>query len=196
MYKVIEVKREIEFRMLKIGIVGDTKVGKTSIVNSFLDQEFSLDLPETIGSERFNTNFNLNNDKEIKLIIWDTSGVERYRAFSLSAIRGILGIIIVFDVTSKKSFENVSLWLSLLKENQSNFYPILFCNKSDIEKSKWEVTNEEINELTEKYNLKYFEVSAKTKKGIKEGFKYIVNEAFDQLKIEHIIIKPRKKKIK
>ena len=192
MYKVIEVKPEIELKKLRIGIVGDTKVGKTSIVNSFLEQEFSLDLPETIGSERFNANFNLNNDKEIKLIIWDTSGVERYRAFSLSAIRGILGIIIVFDVTSKKSFENVSLWLSLLKEGRSKFYIALFGNKSDEEISNWEVTNEEINELTKKYNLKYFEVSAKTKKGINEGFEYIVNEVYDQFRLEYIVIKPRK----
>ena len=192
MYKVIEVKPEIELKKLRIGIVGDTKVGKTSIVNSFLDQEFSLDLPETIGSERFNTNFNLNNDKEIKLIIWDTSGVERYRAFALNTMKGIHGGIIVFDVTSKKSFENVSLWLSLIKEGRSKFYIALFGNKSDIEKSKWEVTNEEINELTEKYNLKYFEVSAKTKKGINEGFKYIVNEVYDQFRLEYIVIKPRK----
>ncbi len=192
MYKVIEVKPEIELKKLRIGIVGDTKVGKTSIVNSFLDQEFSLDLPETIGSERFNTNFNLNNDKEIKLIIWDTSGVERYRAIALNTMKGIHGGIIVFDVTSKKSFENVSLWLSLIKEGRSKFYIALFGNKSDEEISNWEVTNEEINELTKKYNLKYFEVSAKTKKGINEGFEYIVNEVYDQFRLEYIVIKPRK----
>ena len=135
------------------------------------------------------TKINLNNGKEMKVILWDTAGAERFRGVSLKNIKYSDGCIIVFDVTSRQSFENVSKWLVSIKENYPNFMVILFGNKVDIDKSNWGVTSEEINKFIKEKNLKYFEVSAKNNIGIKEGIEYIINEFCDEK--EYIIIPPK-----
>ena len=127
----------------------------------------------------------------MKVILWDTSGNERYRSLAIKNIKYSDGCIIVFDVTSKESFFSVSTWLDLIKVVYPNFLVILFGNKVDIDKSHWEVTNEEINKFIKEKNLKYFEVSAKNNIGINEGIEYIINEFCKEK--EYIIIPPRKK---
>ena len=115
----------------------------------------------------------LNNGKEIKVIIWDVSGVERFRSMIMKNVKFSEGCVIVFDVTSKQSFENLSIWLKEIKEIEPNFNNIIiFWNKIDIDKSEWEVTNEELNKFIEEKKLKYFEVSAKGRIGINEGIEY------------------------
>ena len=166
-------------------------VGKTCILNRLIARKYSEVTLTTIGSDEFTTKINLNNGKEMKVILWDTSGNERFRSVMVKNIKYSDGCIIVFDVTSRQSFENASIWLDSVKENYPNFMVILFGNKVDIDKSHWEVTNEEINKFMKEKNLKYFEVSAKNNIGIKEGIEYIINEFCDEK--EYIIIPPRKK---
>ena len=109
----------------------------------------------------------------------------------------------MFDVTSKESFSNISLWLDDIKDNFDNPCIVLFGNKIDIEKEKWEVTPEEIKKLVEEKKLTYFETSAKEKLGINEGFNHVANEAYvklggkiepDEQKINLNDKKPKKKK--
>ena len=192
MYYVIKGK-SLNRKILKLGFFGDFNVGKTSILNSFMDLEFYEDIPSTIGYDKIDKKFRLNNGREIKLILWDTAGSERYRRVSLNIIKNIQGGIVVFDVTSKQSFENISIWLKSIYEINPNFYLILFGNKIDKDKSEWKVTNEEINKFVEEKKLNYFEVSAKHGIGIKTGINYIVNELCKEEDKEYIVIKPRKK---
>ena len=133
----------------------------------------------------------LNNGKEIKVIIWDVSGVERFRSMIMKNVKFSEGCVIVFDVTSKQSFENLSMWLDLIKKVYPNVMVFIFGNKVDYDKSEWEITNEEINKFIEEKKLKYFEVSAKDIIGIKETISYIVNELYAEN--EYIVIPPRKK---
>ena len=174
--------KKISLKAVKIGFLGDSSVGKTAICNSLLGLEFSQDMLSTIGRDKFETKFNLKNGNEIKLILWDTAGQERFRSIALKAIRAVHGIVIVFDVTNKKSFENVVSWLEDIKENLQNPTLILLGNKIDIEKDQWQVTTEEAKAFAEKMKLPYFETSAKTKQGINEGFSYIVNETYEKVK--------------
>ena len=186
MYKVLKVNEDR--KVVRITILGDTNVGKTCILYSLLNFEFHSTLI-TIGIEKLTTKINLNNGKEMKVILWDTAGAERFRGVSLKNIKYSDGCIIVFDVTSRRSFENASIWLDLVKEDYPNFMVILFGNKVDIDKSNWEETNEEINKFIKEKDLKYFEVSAKNNIGIKEGIEYIINEFCDEK--EYIIIPPK-----
>ena len=188
MYKVLKVNEDR--KVVRITIFGDTNVGKTCILYSLLNFEFHSTLI-TIGIEKLTTKINLNNGKEMKVILWDTAGAERFRGVSLKNIKYSDGCIIVFDVTSRQSFENVSKWLVSIKEDYPNFMIILFGNKVDMDKFKWEVTDEEINEFIKEKNLKYFEVSAKNNMRIKEGIEYIVNELCAAK--EYIVIPPRSK---
>ena len=116
----------------------------------------------------------LENGEVIKLIVCDTSGQERFRPSTFKMFKSIRGIILVFDVTNRKSFYNVEVWLSLIKENCINApIIILFGNKVDEGKEKFDIDKEEIERFVKKNNLDFFAVSAKNGIGINEGISYL-----------------------
>ena len=160
---------------VKIGLLGDEKVGKTSICHSFVNLDLPEDYITTIGYEKFEKKELLNNGKEVRLIIWDSGGQERFRSSIISTLRHVEEIIIVFDVTNRKSFDDIENWLEIIKERFNDPVIILFGNKVDVKKEEWKVTEEEINLFCTKKKLKYFGTSAKNNNGIKEGFSYLVN---------------------
>ena len=186
MYYVKKINR----KALKLGIFGDSAVGKTSIVNSFLNLEFNRDMVATIGTDKSEAKLKLNNGSDIKLFFFDSGGAERFHSVSITMVKRVQGGILVFDVTSKNSFENLSIWLDSIYEIKPKFDLIVFGNKADIDKSRWEVTNEEINKFIEEKHLKYFEVSAKNRMGINDGIEYIANELCREK--EYIVIPPKK----
>ena len=191
MYKIKKIPNKNKDK-IKISFLGDSGVGKTTILYIFLGLEINRIL-KLIGIEKLEDKIKLNNGKEIKLILWDTAGTERFRSITIKNIKFSEGCVIVFDVTSKKSFENLSIWLDLIKKDYPNVMVFIFGNKVDYDKSEWEITNEEINKFIEEKKLKYFEVSAKNKNGINEGFNYIANELCKEVKKEYIVIEPKKK---
>ena len=160
---------------VKIGLLGDEKVGKTSICHSFVNLNLPEDYITTIGYEKFEKKELLNNGKEVRLIIWDSGGQERFRSSIISTLRHVEEIIIVFDVTNRKSFDDIENWLEIIKERFNDPVIILFGNKVDVKKEEWKVTEEEINLFCTQKKLKYFGTSAKNNNGIKEGFSYLVN---------------------
>ena len=174
-------EKQIETKAVKVALMGDSEVGKTAICHAFLEVEFILGGTSTVGIDRYDKKIKLKNKKEIKLILWDTAGQERYRSAAFKTIRSVHAIALVFDVTKRKSFENVNIWLNEIKENFNNPCLILFGNKSDIEKENWEITTEEIEQFAKKKNMAYFETSAKTRKGIDEGFSHIANVAYEKI---------------
>ena len=170
---------EIKIRAIKLGFLGDPHVGKTSICNTYNGIEFEENTIPTIGSEKFDKKIRLKNREEIKLIYWDTSGQERFRASAFRCLRTVNGIILVFDIASKSSFENLNHQLLDIKDNFDNPNLVLFGNKVDLEEKR-EVSKEEIEKFAKNNKMAYFETSAKTGFGINEGFDYIANEAYDK----------------
>ena len=172
-------ENKIELKSIKIGLLGDSTVGKTAICRSLLNQPFMQENIATIGSDKLDSKFTLKNGKTIKLCLFDSAGQERFRSIAFTTLKAVHGIIIVFDITYKRSFENVTMWLNLIKEKFEDPSLVIFGNKIDLDESKWEISEEEIKKLCEENNLEYFATSAKIKKGIIEGFDYIVNTAYD-----------------
>ena len=166
---------------VKIAVLGDSHTGKTSICDSFMGIEFREDTLSTIGTDKYETRSTLKNGEEIKLVLWDTSGQERFRSVALKTIRSAQGVVLVLDLTSRTSFENINVWLKQIEDNLNNPCIVLFGNKNDNSKEKWQVTIEEAEEFAKNINLKFFETSAKTKFGINEGLSYIVNETYDKI---------------
>ena len=165
------------FGPIRIGLLGDVKVGKTSICYSFTNIEFQTEYLSTIGVDKFEKKQHLENEKEIKLIIWDTAGLERFRSSVFHNLRNIFGIILVFDVTNRQSFYNLENWLSLIKEKCKNDpIIILFGNKVDEGIEKFDIDKEEIERFVKKNNLDFFAVSAKNRIGINEGISYLVKK--------------------
>ena len=166
----------INLSAIKIALLGDSTVGKTAICNSFMNIEFSQDMLSTIGQEKIERKYNLKNGKEIKLVIWDTAGQERFHSIAIKALKSAQGVIIVYDVTKKETFDHVNNWLETIKEEMPEPNLILFGNKIDLENR--EVSFEDAEKYANKNNLKYFETSAKLNKGINEGFEYIINDSY------------------
>ena len=185
-YKFIREKERKEDEKvrypMRIGLFGDEKVGKTSILKSFDYSSIDEDYNPTIGTVKFDIDHTLNDGKDVKLIIWDTSGNERLFEASVNNLNYLEGMILVFDITNKKAFENIEGWLTKLKDyfgNKPNI--ILFGNKIDEDK-EIKVTEEEIRLFCEKKDLKYFLVSAKNKIGISEGFTYLIEKIYEMRK--------------
>ena len=168
--------------VIKIALLGDSRVGKSTIVNKFINLDFKDDLLSTIGSDRFETKFTLKNGEKIKLIIWDTAGQERFRSIALKALKAVQGVILVFDLTKRETFENVNKWIETANENLKTPNLVLFGNKADLDKTMWKVTKEEAEDFAQKLNMKYFETSAKTRQGLEDGFSSITNDTYNRIK--------------
>ena len=122
---------EIKMKIIRLALLGDSAVGKTSIISTFLNYEFNEDFISTIGWDKRKKTIKLENGKNIDLSIWDTAGQERFHSIALKVIRKAQGIIVVFDLTKKETFESVVNWLEIIKENFNEVTIVLFGNKCD-----------------------------------------------------------------
>lgn len=154
---------------IKLLMIGDSSVGKTCLLLRYANDSFSSMFITTIGIDFKIKNIVLDN-KRIKLQIWDTAGQERFRTITTSYFRGAQGIFIVYDVTERESFKNISNWLSNI-EMYSDFSvdKILIGNKCDI-KDRREVSYEEGKSLADKHGILFFETSAKENTNVSEAF--------------------------
>ena len=178
-------KENKSLKTISIAIFGETCVGKTGICNSYLGVEFKENFLITLGIDKLKTKVILKDGSKMDLKIWDTAGVERCKSMSLKTLTYANGALLVFDVTNKSSFENLNSWLKAIHKFSENFPIILFGNKVDIEKDRWEATPEEAKNFAKEFNLPYFEVSAKTNKGIEEGFSYLANYINENIELKN-----------
>ena len=96
--------------LFKYIVIGDTSVGKSCLLLQFLEKKFKFDHDTTIGVEFGSKIINVK-DKQIKLQIWDTAGQETFKSITRSYYRGSIGVVLVYDITNRDSFNNVSKWL-------------------------------------------------------------------------------------
>ena len=102
----------------KIIFLGDSQVGKTSIINSFINQEYDPSIITSVGNSYIKKEFNLGNDKKILYEIWDTVGQERYRGIIRSYYKNTKIGVLVYDITSPQSFESIkNYWYNELSQN-------------------------------------------------------------------------------
>ena len=124
------------------------------------------------------------NDKLIRVKIWDTAGQEQYKALTKNFYRNSDGVIIVYDVTNKSTFEKVQEWVQSISENtdtEKNIQKVLVANKVDLTRK---VTKEEGMKLAEKYNIPFFEASAKLDIGIKDFMTKILTDVLDNVSVD------------
>ena len=154
--------------VLKILLIGDSFVGKTSLLLRFTEGNFPDSHMATIGVE-FKEKIIKMEDKEVKLQIWDTSGQERFRSITKNFYKNADGIIFVFDVTNLKTFQNIKDWLNDSEAAQNDFKKILVGNKIDLEKERL-IDKVKMENFGAKKNMKCFETSAKDGKNVDEIF--------------------------
>lgn len=172
---------------LKIIIVGESGVGKTCLLLRYVDNKFILDHISTVGSD-YRVKHTEINGEPINLHIWDTAGQERFRSITKTYFNSAHGAIVVFDVSNRTSFDNVSYWVNAVKEKDNSIQFILVGNKIDL---KREITNEEAKEFADSLDIQYFETSAKDGTNITEAFQYLAEKAYKSIKpTKNQIIKP------
>ena len=155
--------------LYKILLIGDSGVGKSSILNRFVDNTYLENNMSTIGVDFKIKTIELDG-KTIKLQLWDTAGQERFRVITSSYYRGVQGIIIVYDVTNVDTFKNVDFWLSEVQKFASpDVVKILIGNKSDIT-SKKVIDYTTGCEYANEFNMKFIETSAKNNSNIEDVF--------------------------
>ncbi|XP_063049677.1 ras-related protein Rab-35-like [Engraulis encrasicolus] len=157
--------------LFKLLIIGDSGVGKSSLLLRFADNTFSGSYITTIGVDFKIRTVEMEGEK-VKLQIWDTAGQERFRTITSTYYRGTHGVIVVYDVTCAESFVNVKRWLHEINQNCDDVCRILVGNKNDDPKSKVVETND-AEKFAEQMAIQLFETSAKDNINVEEMFNCI-----------------------
>lgn len=163
--------------LFKLLMIGDAGVGKSSMLLRFTDDSFDEHIQSTIGVD-FKVKHLDVASKRIKLTIWDTAGQERFRTLTSSYYRGAQGVVMVYDVTRRDSFENLEQWLKEVKlyspNNGEGVVKLLVGNKVDLENKV--IPREEAEAWARSQGMLFLEASAKTRTGIKQCFMEVVQK--------------------
>ncbi|KAJ8453979.1 hypothetical protein ONZ45_g19486 [Pleurotus djamor] len=165
---------------VKILLIGNSSVGKSSLLLRFADEQW---LPEDESSATIGVDFRVHKmgvgGRKVKLSIWDTAGQERFRTITSSYYRGAQGVILVYDVSSRESYEALPRWYSELETYVSpSVAKILVGNKVDKEFSR-QVPSSEAEGFAKRMNSLFVEASAKTAVGVEQAFRELVERILD-----------------
>ena len=180
--------------ILKVILLGDSSVGKTSLLNKYIKNDFSLHYKATIGADFLTKQLQRENSL-INLQIWDTAGSERYHSIGTGFYRNCECCVLVCDLTNTESFKNVDFWRKEFIKNanpqEGDKFPfVLFANKNDMV-SDIKITEDEIKSFCSAHNdIPYFMVSAKEGNGVEEGFNEICDIAYKRVSDREDIVLP------
>ena len=178
----------------KLVLLGDSSVGKSSIVNRFVSDDFNTFQESTIGASFLTKDIINDKDEEIRLEIWDTAGQERYRSLAPMYYRCARIALVIYDVTSDESFQGAINWINELNEKNENCNIYLIGNKIDLLEDYDNTLKNKVIEYCKKTNIKNFYLSAKNNQNIKETFDYIFNNITEEKVFQREKIKLNKEK--
>ena len=173
-------KKKEKIDKINIITLGNSSVGKTSLIQRYVDEIFK-DTFATIG---FNTKFKnkiLSNGEKLKVFFYDTSGQEKYNSLSFNYIKNCHGILLMYDISNKKSFIKIKDWLNNIFEHKDKDFPILLLgNKCDLEEKR-EVTKEEGDQLAKELKLNFYETSNKDNINIEKAITELIEMIYKRL---------------
>ena len=162
-----------EVKAFSIITLGDSGVGKTSIINRYINNKFDENNSSTVGINYSNKEMEFNNKDKIILRLMDTAGQEKYRAITKSYYRNANAVLFVFSLNDKDSFDKINEWMTYFKNNNSKGEHIpkyLVGTKNDLEKC---VEDNSINIFAKENNLSFMSTSAKNNNNIDELFEEV-----------------------
>jgi small GTP-binding protein len=159
----------------QILIIGDSTVGKTSLLYRYTEDKYSSQYLATVGIDFFTKDENFSG-KMVRIKVWDTAGQERYKSLTQAFFRNAHGIILVFDVTNLESFSNLKYWIQSINMHlgeKHDMKMIIIGNKIDLSR---EISKEDAENFAKQANVPYYETSAKNGTGINESIRALVCE--------------------
>ena len=162
---------------IQIIMVGESGVGKTSLIRRYTNNIFNTNHLETIGIEFFNKEERIN-DQIIQIKLWDTAGQEIFHSLTKNFYRKADGIIIVYDITNKESFDRIQDWVKSVYDNTDTYKEIqmiIVGNKIDLEENR-EVSKEEGMKIGKYFEIDFFEASAKNAEGVRNFMIKIIED--------------------
>jgi len=163
---------------LKLLVVGNSSTGKSSLLMRFIDDTFDEDQGPTIGVD-FKSKVVTIDGNKVKLTIWDTAGQERFRTLTASYYRGAHGVIMVYDVSVRESFKDITMWLSELDVYAPTDKIIKMLVGNKIDKPNREITTKEGLDFARAKSMLFIECSAKNKVGVKQAFDEVTTKVGD-----------------
>ncbi|XP_077567375.1 ras-related protein Rab-8B [Stigmatopora nigra] len=155
--------------LFKLLLIGDSGVGKTCLLFRFSEDSFNTTFISTIGIDFKIRTIELDG-KRVKLQIWDTAGQERFRTITTAYYRGAMGIMLVYDISNEKSYENIKNWIRNIEEHASaDVEKMVLGNKCDMTDRR-QVSKDRGEKLAIDYGVKFMETSAKTSLNVEEAF--------------------------
>ena len=168
---------------LKIILVGDTNVGKTSFLNRKHNNLFNPAFTTTLGVDFYYISVRKNNT-DIKIYLWDTAGQEKFSTLINVYFRDLDGAMVLYDITNRNSFDNIEKWIEKISEVNKKKVPIIIVGtKSDLEKHRM-IHNHEIINISKKYDYINIECSSKENTNIDETFDLIINQIIKHKNID------------
>ena len=191
-YSMIDIPKEEYEASISLILLGDTTVGKSCFMNRYANNKFNLNYTSTIGMNHEIKSLKIENKNIYQLILWDTAGQEQFRSLPRKYYRNADGILLLFDINDKKTFEDIEEWMKDIientdkkdaKEGENDLIIYLLGNKIDLinkdkdkdkDEDKEKVTKEEIEELDNKLKVKYYDISNKWNLNVDEVMARIV----------------------
>ena len=174
-------------KKIKLMVIGETRVGKTSLIKKYAKNDFGESYLTTVGID-FQEKIIKLNEQTIRVQIWDTAGQERFRNIAKNYFNWSNGFLLVYDITLKESFEKLSFWYEQIKLNSPEYTKcVLVGNKCDLE-DKRDVTKEKAESFSKKYKINFLETSAKDGINVNEVFELLISEILKSFKEHNIEI--------
>ncbi len=179
----ISYERNIEAKIITLG---DSRVGKTSLIVRFIEDHFADTYMSTIGFDLKFKNIKLKNGQVLKLIIHDTAGQERFRSLAANYIKKADGILLVYDITDNYSFNNIENWmLDITNKSDENVPVILIGNKSDLTENR-KIQYEDGLKLAEKNEIHFYETSCENGENVEKSFMDLAEQIYAKMETKKI----------
>ncbi|KAJ8367588.1 hypothetical protein AAFF_G00314770, partial [Aldrovandia affinis] len=181
----MEVLWQYQFRII---LLGDSTVGKSSLLKRFTDGVYSDVADPTVGVDFYARSLEIEPGVKIKLQLWDTAGQERFRSITTSYYRNSVGGLLVFDLTNRKTFEHVREWHREVSEyvQPHRMVYVLVGHKSDLAGGERKVSRDEAERLAAALGARYVETSAKRNSNVERAFETLARDVYELMRTGEI----------
>ncbi|KAH8386909.1 hypothetical protein KR093_003392 [Drosophila rubida] len=181
---MVEPIFDYQFRLI---LIGDSTVGKSSLLKFFTDGKFAELSDPTVGVDFFARLIEMKDGTQIKLQLWDTAGQERFRSITKSYYRNSVGVLLVYDISNYASFEHIPLWMMEARRHIEPHVPVfaLVGCKLDLVNSgsgHREVSTEDGQGFAKQHGLHFVETSARTGANVEEAFRMVTQEVYARIR--------------